>query len=252
MPARRSIRLRRSGALLFALLTPLLMAADEPAKVETRPISSKFRAAIQERDRLLIELVAEEFGVTLEHDARSIEWLARFIEKERRDLDQEETEGYVHVIGSFLGETLVAVYGGRMGQIVLHGDAVDSGRFLGTEYAAVLDRIPDPVAQPGQLGGLSQPVLALPEGLEILDGEGIRVVVLNSGADGSGPPCLIDRDGLAARRYDAKPGSWYLFRPDQHLAARGRRLRPATVLAARNLALGRDRAAADSGAMGVA
>jgi 3-(3-hydroxy-phenyl)propionate hydroxylase len=35
---------------------------------------------------------------------------------------------------------------------------------------------------------------------------------------------LRDREGLFAQRYDATPGSVYLFRPDQHLAARFRRL----------------------------
>jgi 3-(3-hydroxy-phenyl)propionate hydroxylase len=35
---------------------------------------------------------------------------------------------------------------------------------------------------------------------------------------------LADREGLFAQRYDATPGSVYLFRPDQHLAARFRRL----------------------------
>ena len=92
-----------------------------------------------------------------------------------------------------------------------------------------------------------------PEGLEALDGEGIRVLVLASQASvGGGQPRLSDRDGLAARRYDAKPGTWYLFRPDQHLAARGRHFQLAAVLAARDLALGRDQATAGSGAMGVA
>jgi 3-(3-hydroxy-phenyl)propionate hydroxylase len=34
---------------------------------------------------------------------------------------------------------------------------------------------------------------------------------------------LTDTQGLFAQRYDATPGSVYLFRPDQHLAARFRR-----------------------------
>jgi 3-(3-hydroxy-phenyl)propionate hydroxylase len=35
---------------------------------------------------------------------------------------------------------------------------------------------------------------------------------------------LSDSEGLFAQRYDARPGSVYLFRPDQHLAARFRHL----------------------------
>jgi 3-(3-hydroxy-phenyl)propionate hydroxylase len=37
-------------------------------------------------------------------------------------------------------------------------------------------------------------------------------------------PVLRDSDGLFAQRYDATPGSVFLFRPDQHLTARWRRL----------------------------
>jgi 3-(3-hydroxy-phenyl)propionate hydroxylase len=33
---------------------------------------------------------------------------------------------------------------------------------------------------------------------------------------------LIDEQGVFAERYDGTPGSWWLVRPDQHLAARGR------------------------------
>ena len=92
-----------------------------------------------------------------------------------------------------------------------------------------------------------------PAGLEALQEEGIRVLRLAPETGGDGRlPRLVDREGLAARRYDARPGTWYLFRPDQHLVARGRRLDPAAVLAARDRALGRRAPAADGDAMGVA
>ena len=38
--------------------------------------------------------------------------------------------------------------------------------------------------------------------------------------------------GLVARRYDAKPGTAYLVRPDQHVAARWRAFDPPRVRAA--------------------
>ena len=43
---------------------------------------------------------------------------------------------------------------------------------------------------------------------------------------------LHDVDGLMAKRYDARPGTTYLLRPDQHVAARWRHLNGAAVLLA--------------------
>ncbi|MGQ0664770.1 MAG: FAD-dependent oxidoreductase [Pseudomonadota bacterium] len=62
----------------------------------------------------------------------------------------------------------------------------------------------------------------------------IRVTVV--GPPGLAPPAgaaaVVDAEGLAGRRYDATPGTFYLFRPDQHVAARWRRFEPARVQAA--------------------
>jgi len=41
-----------------------------------------------------------------------------------------------------------------------------------------------------------------------------------------------DVEGLAAKRYDAQPGTFYLFRPDQHVCARWRHLDVASIRAA--------------------
>lgn len=43
---------------------------------------------------------------------------------------------------------------------------------------------------------------------------------------------IIDTDGLAFRRYDARPGTLYLVRPDQHVAARWREPEVSRVVAA--------------------
>lgn len=49
---------------------------------------------------------------------------------------------------------------------------------------------------------------------------------------------VVDVDGLVARRYDAKPGTVYLVRPDQHVAARWRAFDAQRVQAAVSRALG--------------
>ena len=48
----------------------------------------------------------------------------------------------------------------------------------------------------------------------------------------AGAACVIDSQGLAARRCDARPGTAFLLRPDQHVAARWRTLDAAAVGAA--------------------
>jgi 3-(3-hydroxy-phenyl)propionate hydroxylase len=48
----------------------------------------------------------------------------------------------------------------------------------------------------------------------------------------------LPAEGQAALRFDARPGSCVLLRPDQHVAARWRRFDPAAVAAAHRRALG--------------
>jgi 3-(3-hydroxy-phenyl)propionate hydroxylase len=45
-------------------------------------------------------------------------------------------------------------------------------------------------------------------------------------------PTVTDRDGLAFARYDATPGTLYLIRPDQHVAARWRETEVSRIAAA--------------------
>ena len=58
-----------------------------------------------------------------------------------------------------------------------------------------------------------------------------RVVQVGGGAV-SGVTVIDDVEGLLARRYDARHGTVYLLRPDQHVAARWRAFDPARVRAA--------------------
>jgi 3-(3-hydroxy-phenyl)propionate hydroxylase len=60
---------------------------------------------------------------------------------------------------------------------------------------------------------------------------GLALVTLLPGAEPSAD-ALHDEQGLAAKRYGARPGTCVLVRPDQHVAARWRRFEPAAVAAA--------------------
>jgi 3-(3-hydroxy-phenyl)propionate hydroxylase len=57
---------------------------------------------------------------------------------------------------------------------------------------------------------------------------------------------LVAPEGLAAERYDARPGTCYLMRPDQIVAARWRALDAGAVLLALDRALGKSTATAAS------
>jgi 3-(3-hydroxy-phenyl)propionate hydroxylase len=43
---------------------------------------------------------------------------------------------------------------------------------------------------------------------------------------------VVDAQGMLARRLDARPGTYYLLRPDQHICARRRHFSPEWVRAA--------------------
>jgi 3-(3-hydroxy-phenyl)propionate hydroxylase len=66
------------------------------------------------------------------------------------------------------------------------------------------------------------------------------VIVAPTPIAGGGLPVLVDSERLAASRYDAHSGTFYLLRPDQHVCARWRQFDPAAVSAALARAIGRD------------
>jgi len=50
---------------------------------------------------------------------------------------------------------------------------------------------------------------------------------------------IADPDGAVAGRYDARPGTVYLLRPDLHVAGRWREAVPAEIIATLSACLGR-------------
>jgi 3-(3-hydroxy-phenyl)propionate hydroxylase len=107
-------------------------------------------------------------------------------------------------------------------------------------------------------GSASWLLRELSEGFTALVADGINfdatAAELRSGAEGVVPlsilrvaaaaaavaskaATLVDRDGLATRRYDLQPGTVYLLRPDQHVCARWRQATAPSVRAALRRAL---------------
>jgi len=58
------------------------------------------------------------------------------------------------------------------------------------------------------------------------------IVIAQRGQAPAGLKTLLDSKGRLSQRYDLKPGTTYLARPDQHVAARWRALDAAKVKAA--------------------
>lgn len=79
----------------------------------------------------------------------------------------------------------------------------------------------------------------------LIDRLGRDFSLLSFGTDAAAPPpgvtgIAIAGNGLAGQRYDARPGTTYLIRPDRYVAARWRRPDPAAVSAALDRAMGRN------------
>ena len=105
-------------------------------------------------------------------------------------------------------------------------------RFVLMVFADRADALdPSWIALAGELAAGTVPVQTL-------------LVTAHPGAAPSGMTVLHDRDGLVAQRYDARPGTAYLVRPDQHVAARWRRTEVGLVRAALARATGQTAAVA--------
>jgi hypothetical protein len=63
--------------------------------------------------RSLISTCSETLGVNLRYDRASVEWLSGYIERIRPHLNESSIDGLVSSIGSFLGECIIANYGGE-------------------------------------------------------------------------------------------------------------------------------------------
>ena len=78
----------------------------------------------------------------------------------------------------------------------------------------------------------------------LIDRLGGDFTILTFGPGGAVPAdatlVSIEAEGLVGRRYDARPGTTYLIRPDRYVAARWRRFDPAAIVVAVNRAMSKE------------
>lgn len=89
---------------------------SDKAKIDYGPPSPKILYAIKKNVEVLKD-IGRQLGVALDLDADSIEWLDGFINRNRESYKDETLDNAIIVIGSFLGEAIIARYGGEWIQV---------------------------------------------------------------------------------------------------------------------------------------
>ena len=102
---------------------------------------------------------------------------------------------------------------------------LSGSEFWGVYFCGLQDDICETAARLAVLAHLPvavRPLIVAPRGMKLPPMTGVKVVE--------------DIEGIVARRFDARPGTFYLVRPDQHVCARWRALDVASISAAVNRA----------------
>ena len=98
---------------------------------------------------------------------------------------------------------------------------IASGDFTGLYFCGMADDIAATTAQLAALADSPIPVRPV-----IVIARGARACAVSKGV------VVEDCEGMLAHRFDARPGTFYLLRPDQHVCARWRTLNPDAIAAA--------------------
>ena len=201
------LRRHAPDALLDTYADEREQAADENIRHSTRStdfITPKSEVSRLFRDAVLELAKTQPFARALVNSGR-LSTPSTFHDSRLNTPDADAFAGTM-VPGAPAADAPVTLAGGRAGWLL---------RQLGPGFT-VLAAVSDATAFDG------------------VDGHGLDVRVLRVSTDDGG---LGDPQGLLARRYDLRPGTVYLLRPDQHVCARWRRVDVAGVDAAIRRAL---------------
>ncbi|MGN6316850.1 FAD-dependent oxidoreductase [Trinickia sp.] len=131
------------------------------------------------------------------------------------------------VQGEGRDDWLLAHIGGRFTVLVF---ADENGGGVGEDGRAAIERV--------RSLGVAVDVVLVAGASAAASGNDDGFARLTAEAGDIGAVALRDVQGLAAQRYDASAGAVYLIRPDQHVCARWRKVRPDDIRAALMRALG--------------
>ena len=85
------------------------MSTEQPSK---KPISKSSLLKLNQLEEKTVNIFKEHFGIDLNKDSESIKYLSEFITVKSSEFELEEQEAWLNLIGAFLGQAIINVYGG--------------------------------------------------------------------------------------------------------------------------------------------
>jgi 3-(3-hydroxy-phenyl)propionate hydroxylase len=205
-------------------------AADENIMNSTRStdfITPKSRTSKTFRNQVLALAKHHPFARKLVNSGRLS--MPSFLTESMLNTPDTDTFGGQMVPGAPMDDAPVQVNGqdawlldqvGKGFQVMLFADAPPS-----PEELARLEAMSAPCGR-ASLRANAKPLTVTP------------LIVASRPLNAPGIKVIVDTQGLVAKRYDAKPGTTYLLRPDQHVVARWRAVNNAQLQAALSRAIG--------------
>ena len=87
--------------------------SDSNKILSANSISSEILSQITEMEETVKSEFKKGLDIELDNDEEAIRYLDGFIERNKDGLEAEAIEQWVNYIGSFLGQTIIKVYGGE-------------------------------------------------------------------------------------------------------------------------------------------